>query len=57
MLQKSKALWRGIRRHGAGWQAEVRITGHPRSVQPFPLETDPVVMQAWRTKEKRRSGP
>lgn len=54
MLQKAKPLWRGIRRHGAGWQAEVRITGHPRSVQPFPLETDPVVMQAWRTKEKRR---
>lgn len=54
MLQKSPTLWRGIRRHGAGWQAEVRVTGHPRSLQAFPLETDPATMQKWRTKEKRR---
>jgi integrase len=54
MLQDSRSLWRGIDRHGAGWRAVVRITGHPRSTQPFPFDTDPAVMQAWRTREKRR---
>jgi integrase len=54
MLHKSKTLWRGIRRHGAGFQAEVRVTGHPRSVMQFPLDTDPVTMQKWRKDEKAR---
>lgn len=46
--------WKGIRRHGHGWQAEVRVTGHPRSVQQWPIDTDPAVMQDWRKKEKAR---
>lgn len=45
---------KGIRRHGAGWQAEVRVVGHPRSVEQWPLETDPAVMQDWRKKEQAR---
>lgn len=45
MLQKRKAAWRGIRRHGTGWQIEVRVTGHPRVVEQFPIETDRGEMQ------------
>ncbi|HXG72877.1 MAG TPA: site-specific integrase [Gemmatimonadaceae bacterium] len=47
-------LWQGIRRHGLGWQAEVRITGHPRAVEQFPLDTPPAEMQHWRKEEKAR---
>jgi integrase len=50
----SDPLWRGIRRHGAGWQASVYVTGHPRSYQLFPLETSPETMQTWRRDEKGR---
>lgn len=45
---------KGIRRHGAGWQAEVRVVGHPRAVEQFPLETPPATMQAWRKGIKRQ---
>lgn len=44
----------GIRRHGAGWQAEVRVTGHPRSVRTFELDTKWEVMQQWRRDERGR---
>lgn len=54
MLQKQKPTWRGIHRHGPGWRAQVRITGHPRSLQQFPLDTDVRVMQKWRQDEKKR---
>lgn len=54
MLTRSKSGWQGIRKHGLGWQAEVRVTGHPRSIQPFPLDSDPREMQKWRTAEKKR---
>lgn len=60
MLKKRVEDWRGIRRHGAGWQAEVRVTGHPRSLHQFPLDTDPRIMQQWRRDERGRlrlSGP
>lgn len=49
-----KPLWRGIRRHGPGWRAEVRITGHSRLLRQFPLETDVREMQKWRQDEKKR---
>lgn len=45
---------KGIRRHGAGWQAEVRVVGHPRAVRQFPLKIDPGEMAQWRKDEKRR---
>lgn len=45
---------KGVRRHGAGWQAEVRVTGHPRSVAQFPLDTPPKDLQQWRKHEQRR---
>jgi integrase len=45
MLQKAKPLWRGIRRHGAGWQTCVRVTGHRPVYTPYPLDTDPKAMQ------------
>lgn len=54
MLTRSKALWRGIRRHGAGWQAEVRVKGHPRLLLTFPLDADPREMQKLRKAEKAR---
>jgi site-specific recombinase XerC len=44
----------GIRRHHAGWQAEVRIVGHPRSVQQFPLDTPLEQIVLWRKREKAR---
>jgi len=54
MLQKQKSTWRGIRRHGAGWQVEIRVKGFDRVVKAFPLDTDPAEMQAWRKREKAK---
>jgi hypothetical protein len=45
---------KGVRRHGAGWQTEVRVTGHPRSVKQWPLDTDPAELQTWRKDEHAR---
>jgi integrase len=45
---------KGIRRHGAGWQAEVRVKGHERSIRQFALDADPAEIQAWRKDEKAR---
>lgn len=45
---------RGIRRHGLGWQAEVRVTGQPRAIRQFPLATPPAEMQRWRRAEQGR---
>jgi integrase len=45
---------KGIRRHGTGWQAEVRVTGHPRSVRQFPISATSDAMQDWRKDEKAR---
>lgn len=44
----------GIRRHGAGWQTDVRVAGQPRSVFSWPLDTDRAEMQAWIKDEKAR---
>lgn len=44
----------GVRRHGAGFQAEVRVTGQPRSVKQFDEDTPPAVMQRWRKEERKR---
>jgi integrase len=30
----------GIRRHGSGWQAEVRVVGHPRWIKQYPPDAD-----------------
>src|SRR5689334_10431291 len=45
-------MGKGIRRHGAGWQTEVRVTGQPRSVAQWPIDTPEAVMQDWRKREK-----
>jgi integrase len=50
----------GIRRHGAGYQVEVRVTGHPRHIQPFPAGTpieEMVRARAKKKKELQRSAP
>jgi integrase len=41
----------GVRRHGAGWQAYVRVSG-TLITRSFPLQTPPAVMQAWRAGER-----
>ncbi len=43
-----------IRRHGAGWQASVRVVGHKPSIKQFPLRTSPAEMQRWRKDERAR---
>lgn len=48
MLQKRKALWRGIRRRGKGYQIEVRVKGHEPVYETFPPDTTPGEMQARR---------
>lgn len=45
---------KGIRRHGAGWQTEVRVAGQPRSVMQWPLETPVERMSKWRKDEQAR---
>jgi integrase len=52
VLQKRKTLWQGIRRHGAGWEAEVRVTGHPPARQQFALTTEISEIQRWRRDTK-----
>lgn len=55
-----KDLPTGLRRHGAGYQIEVRVTGHPRHVQPFPAGTpieEMVKARAKKKKELQRSAP
>ena len=50
----------GIRKHGAGYQVEVRVTGHPRYLQPFPAGTpieEMVKARATKKKELQRSAP
>ena len=53
MLQRQKALWRGIRRHGTGWQIEVRVTGHPRFIEQHPLDATRDELQKRRAEVKR----
>lgn len=48
MLTKNKKLWREIRRHGAGYQITVRVTGHRPVREQCPLTMSPAEMQARR---------
>lgn len=50
MPQKRKALWRGIRRRGVGYQIEVRVKGHAPVYETFPPDATPGEMQARRVK-------
>lgn len=50
----------GIRYHGAGYQIEVRVTGHPRYLQSFPAGTpleEMVAARRQKKKELQRSAP
>ncbi len=42
----------GIRRHGAGWEANVRVNGQLFH-RSFPLNTPPATMTAWRKQQQR----
>lgn len=42
----------GIRRHGAGWQANVRVNGHLYHSPTFPLETPVATMRLWREQQR-----
>lgn len=45
---------RGIRRHGAGWQARVSVAGAGRSVAQFDLATSVETMAEWQEDERYR---
>lgn len=47
---------KGIRKHGAGWEANVRVGGQLYT-RSFPAETPMSVMQQWRTDQQRRHAP
>lgn len=53
---RPRSQYLGIRRHGAGWQAYVRIDGR-LVTKSFPLATSAEAMQAWRSAIKDRRLP
>jgi integrase len=56
MARAKSAQWAGIRRRGAGWEANVRVGGHLHT-QTFALDTPPRVMQDWRARQRGAAIP
>lgn len=54
MARTKSPVWKGIRRHGAGWEANVRVAGDLQH-RRFPLDTPPQEMQDWRAAQRRRA--
>lgn len=53
-MHRSLKLPRGVRRHGAGWQARVSVAGAGRAVAQFDLATSFETMADWQEDERYR---